>query len=143
MSSIHTRRAWIAGIAGGIAFLLVSLAAERSTFQVGFTEYSGVQVRGPHLGPNEYLHDVKITNSHGFYSITGTQGSRTVFVVLAPSWPFLVLASPFAFVTAIGVYRGHRSEKWMKQGRCGSCGYDLPASSDRCPECGSPIAAKT
>ncbi len=40
----------------------------------------------------------------------------------------------------IWIVRAFRREKrWVVEGRCLKCGYDLRQSKDRCPECGTVI----
>jgi hypothetical protein len=41
--------------------------------------------------------------------------------------------------TIVHGHRLRRSRQWLDAGCCPRCGYDLRASSDRCPECGGPV----
>jgi hypothetical protein len=45
-----------------------------------------------------------------------------------------LIAVPFWLPAQI---RAQRREKRQRLGRCGQCGYDLRATPDRCPECGT------
>jgi hypothetical protein len=56
-----------------------------------------------------------------------------------------IFAIAVCFVIAgIGTFRAWRATTRLRKGLCLRCGYDLRAhrGGDRCPECGSPLAAR-
>jgi hypothetical protein len=74
------------------------------------------------------------------WSLAPTQlfrGARPVFDsdTSVPFWLILALESAMIWVLA----RGQRRRQRAEHGLCVKCGYDLRASKERCPECGTPI----
>ena len=58
--------------------------------------------------------------------------------VWVPYWLLLGLAA----VLPILRFVAYRRSRFLRAGLCPRCGYDLRASSDRCPECGTPVPTK-
>jgi hypothetical protein len=76
----------------------------------------------------------------GLFDDESVFGSHHVIGVLAPYW-FATLFTAFLPILAIRLLLRARSRTTV--GLCRVCGYDLRATPDRCPECGSPIPAKS
>ncbi len=55
-----------------------------------------------------------------------------------PFWPILVST---LLLPAVAFRRMLRERKRRRAGLCIQCGYDLRATRDRCPECGTPVPA--
>jgi len=67
---------------------------------------------------------------------------RFVEVRVAPGWPLLISLALVSLWVMLAV-RGRRRAR-RDGGRCLQCGYDLRATPQRCPECGSvPVAGAT
>jgi len=60
-----------------------------------------------------------------------------VRIIMLPDW---LIASVFAAVALLGWLRLRITVIRRKRGCCPTCGYDLRATPDRCPECGTPVA---
>ena len=63
----------------------------------------------------------------------------TAFLIQDKYWvrvPFYAI-TPLVLSLPTLAWRRHRHERRAgRENRCSSCGYDLRAASDRCPECG-------
>jgi hypothetical protein len=60
-------------------------------------------------------------------------GSGAIYV---PLWVV------FAALLAAGIWARRKAHQPPRPGLCVSCGYDLRATPEKCPECGTVIAAK-
>lgn len=76
----------------------------------------------------------------GWYAVHDRNGMHTTTGVA----PFSYFVIATALLPAVWVPRRVRSmlrgRKWGRAGLCPSCGYDLRASPERCPECGTATA---
>ena len=60
--------------------------------------------------------------------------------VVVPYWSVVALASLLPVYCLTKVPGALRRRRRVRRGLCVHCGYDLRASSDRCPECGTPAS---
>src|SRR5687768_10578692 len=58
--------------------------------------------------------------------------------LLFPHW---AVAIPLFIAPAAALWRARRRRQRVRAGLCGACGYDVRASTGRCPECGATIEA--
>ncbi|HEY2587267.1 MAG TPA: hypothetical protein VGI81_16090 [Tepidisphaeraceae bacterium] len=62
---------------------------------------------------------------------------------LTLDWVAVGLCAPAVLWAGLAWQRKHRRRKLLGAAICTTCGYDLRASQDRCPECGTPITSNT
>ena len=70
----------------------------------------------------------------------GWQRFASTSSVYVPYW-FLMLVA--LVQPALMIARRHRARRGVRLGLCGVCGYDLRASRERCPECGTAITHRS
>ena len=81
------------------------------------------------------FHDVRLAPT-GTAPATAT--SRVIFV---PPWVLCSLSLPGFLLLIRTVARNRCLAKRKAQGLCRVCGYDLRATPDRCPECGTTVVS--
>jgi hypothetical protein len=58
-------------------------------------------------------------------------------VLRFPYWAMVLVTSAPALVAFLNLSCARWRRRRWKRGLCANCGYDLRASDDRCPECGT------
>ena len=129
---------------GRIVWLRSAYANEQPPWG-SFELFVGDETVSPYTRPIE--DDWPGLNSHrfarwGFAAMDEegeTFGGRARFTAaMVPMWcaivPFLILPTPWCWRTIVHCRRGRR-------GLCLACGYDLRATPERCPECGTVVRA--
>ena len=72
--------------------------------------------------------------------VGSADGLSRPYVAVRVAYPWLI-ALP-AMIVLASLRAGFRSWRRIARGCCVRCGYDLRASSERCPECGTAMPAK-
>jgi hypothetical protein len=102
------------------------------------------------IGPNHYEVPVKAWDTLGFAWFDGYLNVSNWLSAEMP-WRYRSLVIPYWFITlltacpaivlAVQTFRFRQRRRKQAIGVCPTCGYDLRASKDRCPECGTAILA--
>ncbi len=99
----------------------------------------------PPLGPTPppVLNTAPVIQSFaGIESVSESLGGTLVNYRMV-SVPLAYFALLFSIAPAVWLVRRVRARSRRRAGLCRSCGYDLRASADRCPECGTPVDASS
>jgi hypothetical protein len=113
--------------------------------------YSGQKTWNPWPTPGRFPYpfvpsDYRGVPHHDYLGFAGFQACVSVspdriqyrtFVLVVPCWFLSAVTSLFPLWFLARAVGRFRQRKWLKQGLCNKCGYDLRATPDRCPECGA------
>ena len=117
---------------------------QQPTFRLPFDGIYSQQVSGL-VGDVSWMRNMG-SYWRGFGVMSGLHGSTTItmapttytqtsmFRLIFPHW---AMAIAFAVLPAVLLARKLRSRSRLTAGLCPVCGYDLRATPDRCPECGT------
>jgi hypothetical protein len=67
---------------------------------------------------------------------------QTLWVIDLPYWSVALVSGVLPLTAMMRLRRTRLHKSRAAAGCCAACGYDVRASSDRCPECGAPVAPK-
>ncbi len=104
-------------------------------FPVGMTFYKGAAVAAPPTSDVLGFGKFSVTNTSG-----GPRWTDRYHAAYAPHW-FIALL--FASLPGRWAFIHWRAKQRALIGHCKRCGYDLRATPDRCPECGTEVGKVT
>ena len=127
----HGKQAWIESSSGSLATFAISSSEPLHENLSWYWHIAGV--------PEPIPEPIQLSwGRFGFGVVSKRLGTRHVRATFAPAWSVAVVTAVLPVVRII--CRWDRKRR-LKPGHCRHCGYDLRATPDRCPECGT-IPAK-
>jgi hypothetical protein len=126
---------------GYLLFAAIELAPDFTSAQTGFSYNTGAPV-----GMERSTPFPPIAQLWGFTLASGNipgpgPGGVRARVVIIPYWSAVALLGLLGAAKLAAVRSRRRGRRCIAAGLCVRCGYDLRASPERCPECGTPAAA--
>jgi hypothetical protein len=88
-------------------------------------------------GFQTHLCEARYGTPDGGYMYAPPNSLFPIWILATPDW--CVVAAILVVVLVFVVCDARSRGSMCKHGLCPTCGYDLRASKDKCPECGSPI----
>ena len=113
------------------------VALVRITAHAGEPRRNWQLVRGSETASFNFIWDTSGGEqfSHGREEFLSPRGRTVLECWTTPYWLWAVLT----FILPAAMVIRRRAHPHDDPQRCRRCGYDLRASADRCPECGTPI----
>ena len=103
------------------------------------TSYVAIAKPGwSNYGPTGRIKAPPLFDYASFNAIANPGGAEQIVQVWPVPYILMSVVLPFWYV----VNARRRNRQRLAAGLCLHCGYDLRASKDRCPECGTPIPAQ-
>jgi hypothetical protein len=128
--------------------------------RIGFTHFVPPLIIGPVIDPGDSAalgkwyrqHDMtRVWQTYSqnylleygpFVGITANHHAFAGGLRIWAAMPFGAVALIFSILPALAVLSWQRRRRRIPQGICPRCGYDLRATPDRCPECGTTTPGK-
>jgi hypothetical protein len=136
--------------AGGIGlFAWTSIQSEAAWAPLDYVRWvwEDMQVRPDYpwtaslfWGPGTRARRLGVGFEHHTYRVLATPPLTTYRTVIV--LPYWALCLPWAIAPAASLFRLLRARRRLAHDRCPTCAYDLRATTDRCPECGTLIPKK-
>jgi hypothetical protein len=134
-SAEHGRFFILRGRMSGRLITEISLQRGRSTIKFAFAD--GGNLITPFDVPTPPL----VARSLGLFYRPLQFGAMSAVWIAVPQW---LVVAVFVLVVGFGpILRLIRERRRKSLGRCTRCGYDIRATPDRCPECGTVQRAAT
>lgn len=124
-----------------------SSRANRITHEVG-VNCSYPQLYRFRLGQNETVDSRELLNFWGYklqrysWHFTNSHAHLNGTNVIFPLWLPLALFFLYPALREVARYHERARTRRRTAGLCVACGYDLRASTNRCPECGTPFPSQ-